>query len=92
VVDKPYIEQRKLKYIKREFSADVDSDELVWHRDRKDRTVLVKQSDDWYIQMDNKMPEKLTENSEFYIPKNFYHRLIIGSNAQKNLIIYIMES
>jgi hypothetical protein len=73
----------------RTFSSDVTIESLVWHQDRNDRIVKVLDGENWYIQFDNFMPEKLTIGSEFYIPSYTYHRIIKGSN---NLVLQITES
>ena len=39
----------------REFDAQVDGDELVWHRDKKNREFAVLEGQDWWFQEDDKM-------------------------------------
>ena len=70
------------------FSVDVDSDELHWHRDAKNRTVEVIQGGDWKFQMEDELPISLTDNMTLYISKEVYHRVIKGSD---DLIILITE-
>ena len=72
----------------RKFSKYVDSEDLVWHRDHRDRTVEVLSGKGWSIQLDNKVPQTLTEGSTFFIKSGEYHRLIKGDS---NLIIKISE-
>lgn len=72
----------------RTFSSEVQSEELKWHYDLKDRVVKVLEGDDWKLQMDDELPEKLTPLKEYFIPKGVYHRVIKGEN---NLIIEITE-
>ncbi len=60
----------------RTFSEKVDSGELMWHRDREDRTVTVIGETDWLFQMDDCLPVKL---DEVFIPAGVYHRIIKGS-------------
>lgn len=72
----------------REFSIDVNENELVWHRDKNDRIIQLIEGENWYIQFDNFMPEKLTKNEEIFIPKNTFHRVIKGTTP---LIIKIIE-
>ena len=72
----------------REFSNDVNSEDLVWHRDRSDRYVTVMEGKDWYIQFDNKLPIKLVEGQVYYIPAHNYHRVMKGST---NLVLEIKE-
>jgi hypothetical protein len=61
----------------REFSENVDSNELEWHRDREDRIVEVVQNKDWLFQMDNELPILLQQ--KLFIPKETYHRVIKGT-------------
>lgn len=77
----------KNKFI-RIFSSDVDSDELHWHRDAKNRTVQVIQGGDWKFQMEDELPISLTDKMTLYISKEMYHRVIKGSD---DLIILITE-
>ena len=72
----------------RTFSSEVQSEELKWHYDLKDRVVKVLEGEDWKLQMDDELPEKLTPLKEYFIPKGVYHRVIKGEN---NLIIEITE-
>jgi hypothetical protein len=62
----------------REFSQDVDTTELIWHRDREDRTVRVLESNGWKLQLDNQLPVLLEGKKEYKIPKYMYHRVIKG--------------
>ena len=72
----------------REFSQDIDSEELIWHMDRKDRTVTILESNGWEFQMDNELPKILKEGDVLFIPKYTYHRVIKGSGK---LIVEIKE-
>ena len=55
MVDKPYAEKRINNTLIREFASDVDIDDLVWHRDKKDRYITVKESGNWKLQMDDEL-------------------------------------
>lgn len=72
----------------REFSESVESEELVWHRDRRDRLVKVIEGKGWKFQLDNKLPVEIKEGDQFYIPKNTYHRIHKGTS---NLKVQIQE-
>jgi len=74
--------------IMRTFSSDVDSEELKWHYDLKDRLVQVVEGDLWMLQMDKKLPEILTPLKEYFIPKGVYHRVIKGNG---DLVVMITE-
>ena len=74
--------------ILRTFSSEVDEDELKWHYDLKDRKVQVIRGDNWELQMDNEIPQKLTPLKEYFIPKGVYHRVIKGNG---DLVVMITE-
>ena len=73
----------------RTFSPDVDSDELKWHQDLKDRKVTVIQDGGWSFQMENSLPVKLSTAEHLSIPTFVWHRVIKGKG---NLIVEIVES
>jgi len=84
----PYTENKKGKYIIREFDVNISTDELVWHRDTNDRVVEVLSGNGWKFQMDNRLPIELKEGMELQIPKETFHR--IGKGNTK-LVIKIKE-
>jgi len=85
---KAYTESIKSKYIVREFDANIDVSELVWHRDKKNRVVEVVSGKGWKFQMDNQLPIELKEGMVLQIPKETFHR--IGKGDTK-LVIKIKE-
>lgn len=74
----PFTETKRGKVLIREFSQDVDKMELIWHRDREDRTITILESKGWKLQMDNTLPVVLEEGKSYSIPKSTYHRVIKG--------------
>lgn len=70
----------------RTFQADVYSDELIWHRDKKDRIIKVLAGDNWKLQFDNEIPFDIKIDDEIQIPKMVYHRLIKGTSVLKLMI------
>jgi hypothetical protein len=76
---KPYTQDGELRV----FSEDVDSTELVWHRDRNDREVTVVEGSGWKIQYDNQMPQVIEVGKPFFIKAYEYHRLHKGSGTLK---------
>lgn len=94
----PFEQYKRHGLLIREFSKDVDSSELVWHRDKEDRLVVVKEGTGWMLQAENKLPESLSEGSIHFIPRNTYHRIIKGSTSlvieieEKPIRKYIRES
>ena len=85
----PFLEKKLKNSRIREFSENVTSDELKWHFDEEDRMVKSLHKTDWLVQIDNEFPQKLTENSEIFIPKGVYHRLIKGSGNLKVNVRFI---
>ena len=86
---KAYKETINNNIIRRSFSKDVNENELSWHRDKKDRVVIVLENNDWMIQFDNELPKKFNINEEIFIPKNTFHRVIKGSG---DLMVEVIET
>ena len=79
-----YSQENISKYkFKRVFTENVDTEELVWHRDRCDRQVFVEESNGWMLQMDEELPQVLQEGQTYIIPKMVYHRVIKGTGDLK---------
>ena len=74
----PFEEIKQTEYSVRKFSEELDSSELVWHRDREDRFIVPMHITDWKFQLDNKLPQDLSDK-KLFIPKKTYHRLIKGT-------------
>jgi len=85
----PFKQIRKDSMLIREFSKDVNSNELVWHRDRSDRLVRVISGPGWGLQIENSLPVLMEVGKTYFIPKKTYHRLIKGKDR---LVVEINES
>lgn len=78
---KPYKEYINDEVRIREFSETVSEEELIWHRDKKNRLVEVLEVNDWEFQRDNELPIKLSAGDKFFIPALQYHRVIKNSGS-----------
>ena len=86
---KPYSERVLNENISvRKFSRNVSQDQLVWHRDREDRTIVVVEGSGWKFQRDNHLPESVSAGDKISVSAGEYHRLIKGST---NLIVTIIK-
>ncbi len=72
----------------RTFSG-VDTDELVWHRDERDRRVVCVAGSGWKFQRENMLPSEISVGDEIIIERGFWHRLILGSG---DLVLKIYET
>lgn len=79
------IAPNKFERVFREHTKD---SELVWHRDKKNRTVKVIECNGWKFQEDNKLPIELKEGDTIHIEAFEYHRILKGSG---NLVLEITE-
>ena len=84
----PFEQIKKEGKLIRTFSPDVDSEELKWHQDLMDRKVTIIESGGWSFQMDNGLPNKLSNAEQLYIPKFVWHRVLKGKSP---LIVEIEE-
>ena len=83
-MDFPFTEQRlSTKLFLREFSADVDEMELIWHEDREDRIVSVVEGNGWKFQFDEELPIEMEDGIDITIPKGVIHRVIKGKGPLK---------
>ena len=88
VMKHPFRQKRVNGKLIREFNKDVDSSELVWHRDHADRDVKVCSGKNWQLQLENRLPVKLVPGKTYFIPARTYHRVIKG---QSDLVVEIKE-
>jgi hypothetical protein len=84
----PFAQKEKNGIKTRLFKEDIESGELKWHFDQRDRKVKVVKSNGWSIQLDNKLPKVMNEGDTLFIPKGVYHRVIKGNGE---LIVKIKE-
>ena len=74
------------KYTIREFSANVEQKDLLWHMDKESRKIeVIEGNEDWLFQFDNELPVPL--NSTIFIPKHTIHRVIKGTGSLKIKLI-----
>ena len=83
-----YMEQKEDNMITRVFNSDCKDDDLVWHRDKKDRTIKVISGVNWKFQHDNELPFVMKIGDKIKINKETYHRIHKG---QGELILEIEE-
>ena len=80
----PFTEQQlDTKLFLREFSADVDEMELIWHEDKEDRIVSVVEGNGWKFQFDEELPIEMEDGIDITIPKGVIHRVIKGKGPLK---------
>ena len=79
----PYTQTSNGDFIIREFSPNVQSDELVWHRDRNDRVVEVLSGTNWGLQMEDELPIELKVGDVLEIKAETYHRVFKGIDTLK---------
>lgn len=86
----PWIQKDISKHkFERIFREHTDESELVWHRDKRDRTVKIIESNGWKFQEDNKLPVELKPGDIVKIKAFEYHRILKGNGS---LVVEIDES
>lgn len=86
----PYKDEKKEGKKIRTFSAKVESEELVWHRDKEHREVRVMEGSGWFFQMDEGVPFELKPGTKLFIPKMEYHRLYKAGDS--DLVLEIVKT
>jgi hypothetical protein len=82
----PFSEKKLENTFIRTFSADLDSNELKWHKDLEDRIVSPISATDWLFQRENELPTPI--NQEIKIKANEWHRIIKGSG---DLVVKVIK-
>ena len=78
---KPYQDNAiSANHIQRTFAANINADDLVWHRDKQDRLIKVVAGNGWQLQLDNKMPFVLHAGLCYIVPKMLFHRVLKGDD------------
>jgi hypothetical protein len=70
----------------RKFNPSLEDDDLKWHYDLEDRTIIPIGTNDWMLQRDNQLPEKI--NKKFFIKAGEWHRVIKGTTELVVEIIF----
>jgi hypothetical protein len=78
-----YNDKKEDSRIVRTFEENVETDDLIWHRDKKDRVITVLEGNNWQLQMENQLPFSLIPNKSYYIQREVYHRVIKGEGQLK---------
>lgn len=88
-METPYTNKHTVQNgFKRIFDTKVNSEELVWHRDKTTRFVKVIEGEGWKIQFDNELPKDIIPGTTIHINKNSYHRMLRG---RTDLVVRIVE-
>lgn len=86
--NKPFVDKEIQKSVViRTFSCDIPEEELKWHWDEEDRTIVPLQLNDWQFQFDNELPVKIYK--PIHIPAGTMHRVIKGTT---DLVIKITKA
>ena len=86
---RPYSDVDLSGRVMRTFRVEVDSEEMQWHRDARDRHVTVVSGKGWLLQIDDRLPVAMTVGVTLFIPRDVWHRVHRGST---DLVILIDES
>ena len=83
-----YTDSKVGNIVTRVFDQDCKPEELVWHRDKKNRVIKIISGVNWKFQHDNELPFVMKIGDKIKINKETYHRIHKG---QGKLIIEIEE-
>lgn len=88
----PFLEERIDSFVRRRtFDSRTDQAELIWHRDKNDRTLRVIDGEGWYIQFDDELPISLIRGVCYTIPAAVWHRLV-KKKYSDSLVVEITEA
>lgn len=89
----PYLDIRMSdNTFNRVFEENVESGDLIWHRDKKYRVVeVIDCGDEWQFQFDNELPFDIKNGTIIKIPAEEFHRVIKGQGHLKIKVEEIEE-
>jgi len=80
----PYIDNQITDDVRvRVFDTDIDEEELVWHRDKRNRVVEILEGKGWMFQFEDGIPFPMEKGDKLEITKEQYHRVIKGDTPLK---------
>lgn len=77
---KPYRDLKIEEWTYRQFRSAIAPEALHWHRDSYDRLIYVIKAGSWQIQLDNRLPVMLVSGTKLNIPRDAWHRVILGNS------------
>lgn len=80
-IGNPYSDIQNDDLFIRYFDDQLNDNELIWHRDKRNREVTVLEGMNWKFQYDNSLPFVLNVGDIIRVPAETYHRLIKGTTA-----------
>lgn len=80
-IGNPYSDIQNDDLFIRYFDDQLNDNELIWHRDKRNREVTVLEGMNWKFQYDNSLPFVLKVGDIIRVPAETYHRLIKGTTA-----------
>jgi hypothetical protein len=84
----PFNQTKSENKLIRTFDPKINDEELVWHRDDRDRKVKILSNEGWKFQKEDELPIELSVNQEILIKKEEWHRVLKGEGE---LIVEIEE-
>ena len=71
----------------RRFSESVRDEDLVWHRDERDRAITVLEGRGWQFQRDNELPREMRPGQVIEVRAGEWHRVIKGAGQLHTIIL-----
>lgn len=88
----PFKEKQINDYFIREFSSNVNLNDLKWHEDGEDRIIIPLNENNWLLQYDNELPIKLIKGKKYFIKEGVFHRVLKGDDLLKIKLYKIKNS
>ena len=87
-VNEPYRDNKLTENVRiRRFSESVRDEDLVWHRDERDRTITILEGRGWQFQRDNELPQEMRPGQVIEVRAGEWHRVIKGAGQLHTIIL-----
>ena len=64
---------------------------FIWHQDEFDRVISHLSGEQWFLQIEHELPQRIEKNKNMYIQKEIWHRVFCTNNDERNSLVITIQ-
>ena len=68
-----------------------NSSHFIWHQDEFDRVISHLSGEQWFLQIEHELPQRIEKNKNMYIQKELWHRVPCTNNDEQNSLVITIQ-
>ena len=68
-----------------------DPSHFIWHQDEFDRVISHLSGEQWFLQIEHELPQRIEKNKNMYIQKEVWHRVLCTNNDEQNSLVITIQ-